>query len=98
MKFPRKIHVYGNEVQVKLVARKTLGADRLGDFHDSTIRIWRGLKGSSKWSVLLHECLHLAWEYSNGDEMSDELEEKLVLRMELPLYEILSQNFDFGLD
>ena len=98
MKWPKRLFIYGNEVQVKLVSRKTLGADKLADYHDGIIRIWRGLKGSARWSVLLHECLHLAWEYSNGDELPDELEEKLVLRMEIPLFEILSQNFEFGLD
>jgi len=96
MKWPRKLFIYGNEVPVKLVARKTLNG-AFGDYHDGVIRIWRGTKGQLRWSTLLHECLHLCWEYANGDEMSDKLEEGCIERLELPLYELLT-NFEFGPD
>ncbi len=97
MKFPKNLYIYGDIVPIKLVSRKTLGG-AFGDYHDGTIRIWRGTKGQLRLTTLLHEILHLCWEHANGDEMSDNLEEGLIERMELPLYEVLNKNFYFDLD
>jgi len=97
MKFPKSIYIYGEIIPIKLVSRKTLGG-AFGDYHDGTIRIWRGTKGQLRLSTLLHEILHLCWEHATGDEMSDKLEEGLIERLELPLYEVLNKNFYFDLD
>jgi|TARA_R100001530_G_scaffold107627_1_gene75304 hypothetical protein len=104
VKFPTTLTVYGDIWKVKLLTPKTIervfGMVLLGgvDFDTKIIRVDKTLPNELKWSVLLHEILHIAFRLCNSDGYvdGDHIEEQLVTRLEQPLFKILHENFQFG--
>lgn len=101
---PKNLIVYGDIYKIRLLTPKTIkrvfGRELLGgvDFNTKIIRIDKTLPYELQWSVLLHEILHIAFRLCNSDGYvkRDNLEEKLVERLEQPLFHILHENFKFG--
>lgn len=102
--WPRVIKFHGKRFPVRLVSEEALAKDHggkapLADFDrdTQTIRVWKDLTHEARWTSFLHEILHLSFRIAHGRDGTDEdIEERLIEKVDTILYEILSTNFGFG--